>query len=236
MYAELVRTLAAVPVGTFKHVTCAGLWGTYDDGLAWLRRPENAGTPKAILSMGSSIGNFTPEEAFDFIAQFAEELSPRDLMLIALDGCTDPQKVYCAYNDRGDVTHEFTANGLKHANELLGYEAFKTTDWEAVGEYDRHGMRHRAFVVPKIDVIVEGVLIKQGEKVRIEESYKWPFSQAERLWLHFAKRGVLEGAFYSNENGSYCASFDDFMIALTTSLESLPTLQHQYINPYTNIS
>jgi uncharacterized SAM-dependent methyltransferase len=98
MHDELVRTLQAVPDGTFNYVTCAGLWGTYDDGLEWLRRPENAGKPKAILSMGSSIGNFTPDEAVEFIAQFASELGPDDLMLVALDGCQDPEKVYHAYN------------------------------------------------------------------------------------------------------------------------------------------
>lgn len=98
MHDELVRTLALVPDGTFNYVTCAGLWGTYDDGLEWLKRPENADKPKAILSMGSSIGNFTPGEAVDFIAQFASELGPEDVMLIALDGCQDADKVYHAYN------------------------------------------------------------------------------------------------------------------------------------------
>ena len=49
MYDELVRTLALVPEGTYKHVRCAGLWGTYDDGLAWLKQPKNVARPKAIL-------------------------------------------------------------------------------------------------------------------------------------------------------------------------------------------
>ena len=48
--------------------------------------------------MGSSIGNFTPDEAASFIAQFALELRPEDVMLIALDGCQDADKVYHAYN------------------------------------------------------------------------------------------------------------------------------------------
>lgn len=155
--------------------------------------------------MGSSIGNFTPEEAVDFIAQFAEELGPRDLLLIALDGCTDAHKVYSAYNDKGDVTHEFTANGLKHANQLLGYEAFKLSIWEAVGEYDQQGMRHRAFVVPNADVTVEGALIGKGEKVRIEESYKYPYQDAKKLFTQAGMRsGVMEGAFYKNTDSSYC--------------------------------
>jgi L-histidine Nalpha-methyltransferase / hercynylcysteine S-oxide synthase len=172
MYDELVRTLKLVPQGTFEYVRCAGLWGTYDNGLAWLKQPKNASRPKAILSMGSSIGNFTPSEAVDFLAQFAAELRPNDLMLIALDGCQDAERVYHAYNDRGDVTHNFTLNGLKHANRLMDYQAFRLDDWDAVGEFDQQGSRHRAFVVPKRDVVVEGSLIRKGERVRIEESYK----------------------------------------------------------------
>lgn len=170
MQSELDRTLADVPEGTFRHVECAGLLGTYDDGLEWLKRPENAARPKAILSLGSSIGNFVPEEASAFIGQFAELLGPHDLMLVGIDGCLDPDAVYHAYNDRDGVTRDFTMNGLQHANKLLGYEAFNMDDWYAIGEYDRLGSRHRAFVAPRRDVTVEGVLVKQGERIRIEES------------------------------------------------------------------
>ena len=137
--------------------------------VAWLKQKQNAARPKAILSLGSSIGNFTREEASEFLAQFAAELADSDLMLIALDGCQDPEKVYHAYNDQDDVTHRFTMNGLKHANKLLGYDAFKPNDWEAVGHYDREGSRHQAFVAPKSDVVVEGTNIRKGEWIRIEE-------------------------------------------------------------------
>lgn len=170
MQSELDRTLADVPEGTFEHVKCAGLHGTYDDGLEWLKRPENSSRPKAIVSLGSSIGNFVPNEASEFLAQFGELLGQDDLMLVGVDGCLDPERVYHAYNDRDGVTHSFTMNGLQHANRLLGYEAFDVNDWTAMGEYDSNGMRHRAFVAPKRDVTVEGVLVRQGEKVRIEES------------------------------------------------------------------
>ena len=51
---ELKRTLEQVP--TFKHVRCHGLHGTYDDGLDWLKLPENRSKPKCVMSLGSSIG------------------------------------------------------------------------------------------------------------------------------------------------------------------------------------
>lgn len=91
-------------------------------------------------------------------------------------------------------------NGLKHANRLLGYEAFAPNDWEAVGEYDEEGGRHRAFVVPKKDMTVEGVELKKGEKVRIEESYKFSQSQSEKLWR---ASGAYEASRFVNDAGDY---------------------------------
>lgn len=51
---ELERTLAQVP--PFRHVTCRGLLGTYDDGREWLKRPSVLARSKCILHLGSSIG------------------------------------------------------------------------------------------------------------------------------------------------------------------------------------
>jgi uncharacterized SAM-dependent methyltransferase len=51
---ELKRTLEQVP--KFEHVRCHGLHGTYDDGLDWLKLPENRNRPKCVMSLGSSIG------------------------------------------------------------------------------------------------------------------------------------------------------------------------------------
>jgi uncharacterized SAM-dependent methyltransferase len=51
---ELRRTLEQLP--QFGHVKCHGLHGTYDDGLEWLKLPENQERPKCVMSLGSSIG------------------------------------------------------------------------------------------------------------------------------------------------------------------------------------
>lgn len=219
MQAELERTLAAVPKNAFRHVQCYGLWGTYDDGLEWLKRPENAARPKAILSLGSSIGNFTRDEAVGFLAQFADTLKPTDSFILGLDACQDPEVVYHAYNDRDGTTHDFTMNGLHHANTLLGKAAFNIDDWEAVGEYDQEGERHRAFVVPKRDVEVEGVHIKKGERVRIEESYKWNAAQALQLW---SAASVIESASWANHSGSYALHM------LTRPATMYPTKPEEY--------
>lgn len=197
---ELERTLAAVPEGTFQNVKCFGLLGTYDDGLAWLKEPVNTDKPKTIISLGSSIGNFDRAEAAQFISKFADILTPTDTMLLGLDACTDADKVYHAYNDREGLTHDFILNGLKHANGLLGYEAFDLNCWKVIARYNQQHDRHEAFVAPTVDINIEGVVIRAGEEIRIEESWKYNWTQSERLW---ADAGVSEGARFVNSQGNY---------------------------------
>lgn len=88
---------------------------------------------------------------------------------------------------------------MKHANELLGYGAFDLSKWEAVGEYDEYGGKHQAFVVPKEDLQVEDVTVRKGERVRIEESYKYSQAQANELWQG---SGVEEAARW-NDDAAY---------------------------------
>jgi EasF-like predicted methyltransferase len=87
---ELQRTLSQVP--HFKHVSCHGLFGTYDDGRDWLAGMKDD-RPRCILHMGSSIGNFTQAEAVDFLKQFSDVMKPQDLILIGVDSWNQPDKV-----------------------------------------------------------------------------------------------------------------------------------------------
>ncbi|KAF9881705.1 duf323 domain protein [Colletotrichum karsti] len=179
---ELERTLAQLP--SFRHVKCHGLLGTYDDGREWLKKPSNLARTKCIVSLGSSIGNFERYDAAGFLKHFSDVLAPSDTMLIGLDGCSDPAKVYHGYNDSKGITHQFILNGLANANEILGEEAFKLADWEVIGEYvyDDEGGRHQAFYSPVRDTRVMGTLIKQHERIQVEQSLKYSQRGAENLW------------------------------------------------------
>ncbi|KAL3427396.1 Ergothioneine biosynthesis protein 1-like protein 1 [Phlyctema vagabunda] len=179
---ELRRTLASVP--EFKHVKCHGLHGTYDDGLDWLKLPEHVSRPKCVMSLGSSIGNFHRHEAPAFLRSFADALQSSDSLLIGLDACSDPAKVYHAYNDNKGITHKFVLNGLVHANRILGEDAFNVDDWEIIGEYvyDKHAGRHQAFYSPIHDVKIRDIHIAAGERIQVEQSLKYSPSQANQLW------------------------------------------------------
>jgi len=197
---ELQRTLTAVPRDTFKHVQCHGLLGTYDDGLAWLQTSENQQKQKCVMSLGSSIGNFTRPEAADFLKGFSKVLGKQDTMLIGLDACQDRDKVYHAYNDERGITHEFVRNGLNQANSLFGKEIFKQDDWEVIGQYDEVNGRHQAFYCALKDLDVEDVHITAGERVRVEESYKYSSLQSSQLWQ---AAGLVPRAVFGNKLNDY---------------------------------
>lgn len=121
-------------------------------------------------------------------------------MLVGIDSCKDPDRVYHAYNDREGLTHEFIYNGLKHANRLMGQEAFVKDDWEVIGEYDSEAGRHQAFVSPLKDVEIDGVRISKGERLRIEESYKYSREEILEIW-----RGarLADSTVWANSKGDY---------------------------------
>ncbi|KAL8944346.1 MAG: hypothetical protein Q9216_000531 [Gyalolechia sp. 2 TL-2023] len=196
---ELQRTLSALPK-RWEHVQYRGLLGTYDDGLDWLQRPELDQQPIWILSLGSSIGNFGRQDAASFLQGFANKLRKTDVVVVGLDACQNKDKVYHAYNDREGKTHEFILNGLLHANRLLGKDVFKPRDWEVIGEYDEAAGRHQAFYSPLKDLIIDGVYIEAGEKVRVEESYKYSSSQSDQLWC---QAGLVQQSCFTNSTGDY---------------------------------
>src|SRR6516162_8160329 len=68
---------------------------------------------------GSTIGNFEPHAAVDFLANYACILGPGGEMLIGVDLKKDPEILEAAYNDRAGVTAAFNLNLLERINREL---------------------------------------------------------------------------------------------------------------------
>lgn len=198
--SELQRTFAEVSTEEYEHVGLHGLHGTYDDAVTWLSAPENRMRPTVVMSMGSSIGNFSRIEAAEFLGHFAKLMTPSDVMIIGLDGCKDPNKVYKAYNDSEGVTRRFYENGLAHANEVLGYEAFKPSEWEIVTHFDAVTGQHQAFYSPTQDVTINGVTLLKGEKLVFEEATKYGPEERDQLWR---AAGLIQDSELTNKSDDY---------------------------------
>lgn len=196
--SELSRTFALVSTSEYEYVKFFALYGTYDDGLAWLSQDEDK--PTTVLSMGSSVGNFTRSGAAAFLAAFAKELRPTDSVIIGLDSCQNSNKVYRAYNDSKGVTEWFYRNGLDHANILLGHQTFKQDEWAIEGRYDSLEHRHEAYYVALKDVQIGHILIRKGEKLKLEESHKYSELESYQLWR---AAGLVPESSYFNDDRTY---------------------------------
>lgn len=197
---ELQRTFAEITPESFTYVELHGLHGTYDDALAWLQIPENSTRPTVVLSMGSSLGNFPREAAADFLGSWSKVLKPSDFLLIGLDACKSPERVFKAYNDSEGITRQFYENGLSHANAVLGYEAFKPGEWEILTEYDEHEGRHQACYSPVVDVTIKDTKIRKGDKLLFEEAYKYDRNERDALYRDSALISQVE---FGNLDNNY---------------------------------
>lgn len=103
---------------------------------------------------GSSIGNFTPDEAQAFLATAARLLAGGGL-LIGVDLIKDPALLHRAYNDATGVTAAFNLNLLVRANRELG------TD------FDLGAFHHYACYQPQLQRIEMHLLSARRQNVRL---------------------------------------------------------------------
>src|SRR5579863_6935189 len=90
------------------------------------------GTTLAMY-IGSSIGNFSPEEARIILRNLRSELRAGDALLLGTDMVKDEATLVRAYDDSDGVTAAFNLNVLHRLNKELG------------ANFDAGCFRHRAF-------------------------------------------------------------------------------------------
>ncbi len=81
------------------------------------------GQPKAILFLGSNIGNLDRTRAITMLRGIVEHLASGDRLMIGFDLKKDPDTIRSAYNDAGGHTRDFNLNLLTRMNRELGCDA-----------------------------------------------------------------------------------------------------------------
>ncbi|MBE7178887.1 MAG: L-histidine N(alpha)-methyltransferase [Mucilaginibacter polytrichastri] len=91
--------------------------------------------PKAVLFLGSTIGNMNPLEGQAFFQQLSKRLNPNDLLLTGFDLQKNPHTVLHAYDDAAGLTKAFNLNLLERINRELDadFNLEKFDHWE---QYD----------------------------------------------------------------------------------------------------
>ncbi len=147
------------------------------DYTSHIELPADAEGAPLVFFPGSTIGNFTPEQAVDFLKRSAELVGTSGGALVGVDLKKDRDRLEKAYDDAEGVTAEFNRNVLHRMKNELGAE-LETDGFEHRAVYDEgHGRIEMHLVsLSDQDVCVAGehtFRIEAGETIRTEYSYKY---------------------------------------------------------------
>jgi dimethylhistidine N-methyltransferase len=139
-----------------------------------------------VLYIGSSIGNFEPEEAAQVLQRVRGALRLGDALLLGVDLVKSPDALLAAYDDAEGVTAAFNRNMLVRINRELGAdfdpEAFThRAGWNAAASrMEMHLMSQGAQTV-RIAALDMDVDFRRSECIHTENSYKYQPGQAEAM-------------------------------------------------------
>jgi L-histidine N-alpha-methyltransferase len=137
---------------------------------------RNPGARRVVYFSGSTIGNFTRDNARALLRGIADEVGPHGGLLIGVDLIKDVAILERAYDDARGVTAAFNLNLLTRINRELG------------GDFDPEAFRHRAFYNrehDRIEMHLESLCdqsvtiaghsfsFRRGETIHTENSHKY---------------------------------------------------------------
>ncbi len=128
---------------------------------------------------GSSIGNFAPEQALDFLRMAAQQLRGGAL-LIGVDLIKEPALLHAAYNDAAGVTAAFNLNILARARQELG------------AQIDPEGFAHSAFYNAPLQRIEMHLQSRRRQQLRLEHRV-YEFEAGETLHTENSYKFSIEG-------------------------------------------
>jgi L-histidine N-alpha-methyltransferase len=130
---EALRAAAAGLALLFPWLNIIGVCADYSKPLTL---PEFVGVPirrKAVYFPGSTVGNFTPHEAIEFLQIVRRMVGAGGALLVGVDLKKDKKLLDAAYDDAAGVTAAFNLNLLARINRELG------------ADFQLQRFRHKAF-------------------------------------------------------------------------------------------
>ncbi len=148
--------------------------------------------PALVFYPGSSIGNFSADQALRLLRQ-ARAASRGGALLIGVDLVKPAAVLEPAYDDALGVTAAFNLNLLRHLNRLLGSN-FDPRGWQHVALFNEAASRIEMYLQARhsVDVVWPGGRrhFGAGERIHTENSAKWRPEDFEALLLQAGWRGV----------------------------------------------
>jgi len=147
----------------------------YEDGMEMLDQADGS---ILLVWLGSSIGNYKPKAAREFLAELCQTLSCGDKLLLGVDLIKDRATFEAAYNDRSGVTAAFNLNLLARINRELGGK-FDLDRFDHNAVFNTAEGRIEMYLISRCDqkVQIEAlnmvVSFSEGERIHTENSYKY---------------------------------------------------------------
>lgn len=142
--------------------------------------------PRVLFYPGSSIGNFTPDQALGFLQSLHRACGTAmgSGLLIGVDLLKDPGELEAAYDDALGVTAAFDLNLLLHINRLVGSN-FAVRDWRHLSRFNAEQSRVEMHLQARHAVRVQWPggerLFAAGETIHTENACKWTVPNFEAL-------------------------------------------------------
>ena len=154
---EQLRSAVESLAGRFPDVRVVGVCADYTRAIQLSEIIPGADVKRRVVFFpGSTIGNFTPDEARGFLINARCAAGHSGAMLVGVDLKKDREVVTAAYNDAQGVTAAFNLNLLERINRELG------------ADFDPAGFAHRAHYDESVGRIEMHLASKREQQVRLD--------------------------------------------------------------------
>ena len=146
------------------------------------------GGRKLVLYIGSSIGNFEPDEAVRILRRIRRTLRSGDALVLGADFAKSSKILVPAYDDAQGVTASFNKNILARLNRELDAD-FNLDAFRHIALWNRRVSRMEIYLesltdqtafLPPLDL---DLTFQAGERIHTENSYKYTDAMIESI-LH----------------------------------------------------
>lgn len=176
----------AMELGRLPAVRVEPIEADYLDGLSLVASRRRSEGRLLLLFLGSTIGNFEPDEARAFLREIRTRLRAGDGFLLGTDLVKPASTLIAAYDDALGVTAAFNLNLLRRMNRELMAEFdlenfYHEARWNAdLRRVEMHLVARMAHVV-WIRALGCGVTFRAGESIWTESSYKFNPDEPEHI-------------------------------------------------------
>ncbi|MDZ7359877.1 MAG: L-histidine N(alpha)-methyltransferase [candidate division KSB1 bacterium] len=152
-------------------------------------------TQKLVVFLGSSLGNFEPQQANRLLRNIRRQLNEDDFFLLGTDLQKAPRLLHAAYNDAQGVTAAFNLNVLRRINRELAGQ-FNLDLFEHAAFYhaaqSRVEMHLRSTVEQEVYIgrLDRSFHFAKGETIHTENSHKYNLEQIKKICAHTGFRLV----------------------------------------------